>query len=112
METSEPRPGIKTTELWGKIFVQGILLANALFGLGIAINDDVALAIVGLMETVYSISRALAKRAGATQAMAILPESLDTLARSVAALNAAVATLSPPPPPAQSTAEPIKDRTP
>jgi hypothetical protein len=58
---TDPRPGSKTTEMWGKVVVQVVLLANALFNLGIEIDDQMALALVGFMETAYAISRGIAK---------------------------------------------------
>lgn len=66
---NDPRPGSRTTELWGKVVVQAVLLINTLFNLGIEIDDQMALALVGLMETAYAISRGIAKRQ-----VAVLPE--------------------------------------
>jgi hypothetical protein len=59
------KPGLQTTELWGKAIVQAIVLANALFDLGLDISDELALGIVGLLEMGYALSRSITKRAGA-----------------------------------------------
>ena len=60
------KPGVRTTELWGKVILQAVLVLNALFDLGIQISDDLAIGIAGIMESAYSISRAMSKRVGST----------------------------------------------
>lgn len=73
------KPGTRTTELWGKVVIQVVLIINALFGIGIEIDDELALGIAGLMESSYAISRGIAKR----QAPALAVE-IEELAAAVA----------------------------
>lgn len=63
-------PGLKTTEFWGKSIVQVVLLLNAVFDLGLSIDDEYALALAGIMETAYAGFRNWAKRGAALESVA------------------------------------------
>lgn len=56
------KPGIKTTEFWGKLILQLVLVINSIFGLGIEMSLEQSLTIAGALEAVYAISRGIAKR--------------------------------------------------
>lgn len=55
------KPGIKTTEFLGKTLIQLGLILNLLFDLGVEINDEAALTIVGGLEAIYNIVRGVTK---------------------------------------------------
>ena len=85
------RPGIRTSELWGKVIIQAILVLNAIFNLGIQVDDELALGIAGLMESAYSISRAMSKRPTAGVEMEKLAMAIATaLATQERSINVAV----------------------
>ena len=57
------KPGIKSSEFWGKVVVQVLALA-ALFGLvdlDIESQEAVAFAVAGIVEAAYSVGRGIAK---------------------------------------------------
>lgn len=56
------KPGMQTTEFWGKVLVQLALIANQMFGLGLVISDEAALTIVAGLEAAYGVGRSIAKR--------------------------------------------------
>ena len=55
------KAGIKTTEFWGKIFVQVIALAGALKGV---LDPELATLIVAVLEGLYGIFRSVVKYKG------------------------------------------------
>lgn len=55
------KPGIKTTEFWGKLVIQVTVALNAIFDLGIDITDEIAMAIIGGLEAIYNIVRGIVK---------------------------------------------------
>ena len=57
----KPKAGIKSTEFYGKLIIQLVLILNALFGLGIEIDDMTAMTIVGGMEALYGVGRSITK---------------------------------------------------
>jgi hypothetical protein len=98
--TDAARSGLQTTELWGKLLVQVILLANALFGLGIDIPDELALQLVAGMEGAYTIGRAITKsRTGQATTLVSggLPPTIVNVAAPSPDLVPAGGTSSPPP---------------
>jgi len=66
IEPGDIKPGIKSTEFWGKLLVQLVLLANSVFGLGIEISDADAILTVGALEGLYQIWRGIMKSRAAT----------------------------------------------
>lgn len=58
---SKVKPGLKTTEFWSKALIQLALIANMLFDLGVEIDDQTALTIVGGLEAIYNVVRGVAK---------------------------------------------------
>lgn len=56
------KPGKNTTEFWGKLLIQLALLLNAWFDLGIEIDDETAMTIVGGIEGAYAVARGIAKK--------------------------------------------------
>lgn len=56
------KPGLHTTEFWGKSLVQLVLVLNQVFGLGLVISDEAALTIVAGLEAAYSVGRSMAKK--------------------------------------------------
>ena len=58
------KPGIRSTEFWGKTILQMVLVLNALFGLGIEMDSATALQIAVGLEAVYGLARSIAKRPG------------------------------------------------
>jgi len=64
-----PKPGVKTTEFWGKTIVQGSILLAMLTGVdGLEISPEVALGIVGFVEAAYAAARGWTKSAEAKAA--------------------------------------------
>jgi hypothetical protein len=57
-----PKPGVKTTEFWGKTLLQLVIILNMLFGLGIEMSAEQAMVIVGGLEGIYALVRGLVKR--------------------------------------------------
>lgn len=55
------RPGVQTTEFWGKSLLQLVLILNALFGLGIELDDQTAFTIVAGIEGAYALARGVTK---------------------------------------------------
>lgn len=61
------KPGLQTTELWGKLAIQVLLIANAMFHLGLQIDDQLTVQLVAGLEAAYTIGRAVTKaKAGST----------------------------------------------
>lgn len=94
-------PGYKTSAFWGKTALQVILIINVLFGLGMQIDDEFALALAGVMESTYAISRGISSRARAQSSIAAIRREFkrDIATAVTAAVAQAMRTL----PPQQST---------
>lgn len=79
-------PGYKTTEMWGKSILQAILVANVLFKLDLDIDNEFALALAGVLETGYAISRGISKRGAAVESAAEIRQAMrEEIAEAVAA---------------------------
>ncbi len=61
IETSKPKPGIKTTEFWGKTLLQLTIILNQIFKLGIELDNQTAMTIVGGLEAIYHVVRGVTK---------------------------------------------------
>lgn len=59
---NEPKPGIATTEFWGKSAIQMLLLVAMIFNLDVEITDAQVLSIVGGLEAAYTVGRSITKR--------------------------------------------------
>lgn len=57
------KPGWKTTEFWGKIAIQSLSIAGMTQGF---LSPDKATLIIGVLEGIYSIGRAIVKYKGGT----------------------------------------------
>lgn len=57
MTTANERPGIITTQFWGKLLMQVAVLANQMFDLDIQLDDATAFTIVGGLEAMYQLWR-------------------------------------------------------
>ena len=57
------KSGKKTSEFWGKVVVQLIAFVGGLSGI---IDPELAILIVGLLEGLYAIARAIVKYKGGT----------------------------------------------
>ena len=55
----ESKPGWKTTEFWGKVVVQIIILVNSMQGADV--DPQMAVAAIAGVEAVYALSRSLVK---------------------------------------------------
>jgi len=65
---SPAKPGIRTTEFWGKTLLQLVLILNMLFGLGIDLDHQTSMGIVAALEGVYNVTRGMAKKQPRTSA--------------------------------------------
>ena len=63
MNTTTVTPGWKTTEFWGKVAVQLFTVYGMVSGL---LPADKAALILGLMESIYGVARAIVKIKGGT----------------------------------------------
>lgn len=61
------KPGVQTTEFWGKLIVQLVTVANIFLPEGhrLEVSDAQSMAIVGGMETFYMVCRSFVKGRGA-----------------------------------------------
>lgn len=55
------KPGLATTEFWGKSIIQLAILISMIFDLDIEITDAQALAIAGGLEAAYTVGRSFVK---------------------------------------------------
>lgn len=56
------KPGIKTTEFWGKVVLQIILLVNMIAD-AVVISDELAISIIASIEGLYMVWRQWSKNA-------------------------------------------------
>ncbi len=56
------KPGIKTTEFWGKVVLQTILLVNMIADT-VVISDELAISIIASIEGLYMVWRQWSKNA-------------------------------------------------
>lgn len=66
-EPGDPKPGMYSTEFWGKVVLQSLALLTLIgvIDLGVEQQQAAAAAIVTLLEIGYQISRGNAKRGAA-----------------------------------------------
>lgn len=56
------KPGVRSTEFWGKSLLQLVLILNMLFDLGIDLDEQASMTIVAGLEGIYALVRGIAKR--------------------------------------------------
>lgn len=67
MTAMETKPGMQTTEFWGKVVMQLLLIGNSLFNAHATLTSEQAMAIAAGMEALYGVSRSFAKGMAGTK---------------------------------------------
>ena len=65
------KSSVKSGELWSKLLLQAVLVANAIWDFGIEIDDTTALQIVGGIEALFQGGRPYVKRAAANNGVSV-----------------------------------------